>query len=202
MIEERADVGIPYQVHLPAADRDPASVHRIVCSACGPEPGREPQEALFRDRAQHRGDGALDDFVFQSGDRQRPLRPIRFRDHDPPGGVRPVCAFVDAFVQLHEPVLETCLVILPCQPVDAGGGLALERLDRVPEPFGVDMVQKRSEPFLLPCLCGLPYAVLYRARLVRHRIESYAASAAGESWFCRTAAGVWNPCRSMSQVVL
>ena len=43
---------------------------------------------------------------------------------------------------------------------------------------------------------------LYRARLVRHRIESYAASAAGESWFCRTAAGVWNPCRSMSQVVL
>jgi hypothetical protein len=43
---------------------------------------------------------------------------------------------------------------------------------------------------------------LYRARLVRHRIESYAARAAGESWFCRTAAGVWNPCRSMSQVVL
>lgn len=43
---------------------------------------------------------------------------------------------------------------------------------------------------------------VYRARLVRHRIESYAASAAGESWFCRTAAGVWNPCRSMSQVVL
>ena len=31
---------------------------------------------------------------------------------------------------------------------------------------------------------------------------SYAAMAAGESWFWRTAAGVWNPCRSMSQVVL
>jgi uncharacterized membrane protein HdeD (DUF308 family) len=43
---------------------------------------------------------------------------------------------------------------------------------------------------------------LYRPRLVRHQFESYAASAAGESWFCRTAAGVWNPCRSMSQVVL
>ena len=43
---------------------------------------------------------------------------------------------------------------------------------------------------------------VYRPRLVRHRIECYAASAAGESWFCRTAAGVWNPCRSMSQVVL
>ncbi len=31
---------------------------------------------------------------------------------------------------------------------------------------------------------------LYRPRIVRHRIESYAATAAGESWFCRTAAGV------------
>ena len=45
-------------------------------------------------------------------------------------------------------------------------------------------------------------SAVYRPRLVRHRIECYAASAAGESWFCRTAAGVWNPCRSMSQVVL
>jgi site-specific DNA recombinase len=43
---------------------------------------------------------------------------------------------------------------------------------------------------------------LYRPRLVRHRIACYAARAASESWFCRTAAGVWNPCRSMSQVVL
>src|SRR3954454_24015291 len=43
---------------------------------------------------------------------------------------------------------------------------------------------------------------LYRPRFVRHRIESYAAIAADESWFCRMAAGVWNPCRSMSQVVL
>ena len=43
---------------------------------------------------------------------------------------------------------------------------------------------------------------LYRPRFVRHRIGSYAANTAGESWFCRTAAGVWNPCRSMSEVVL
>ncbi len=43
---------------------------------------------------------------------------------------------------------------------------------------------------------------LYRSQIVRHRIGCYAARAASESWFCRTAAGVWNPCRSMSQVVL
>src|SRR5215204_3354261 len=43
---------------------------------------------------------------------------------------------------------------------------------------------------------------VYRPQLVRHLIACYAASAADESWFCRMAAGVWNPCRSMSQLVL
>src|SRR3954471_7687233 len=43
---------------------------------------------------------------------------------------------------------------------------------------------------------------VYRPQLVRHLIACYAASTAGESCFCRTAAGVWTPCRSMSQVVL
>jgi len=43
---------------------------------------------------------------------------------------------------------------------------------------------------------------VYRPRFVRHRIACYAARAAGESWFWRMAAGVWNPCRSMSQLVL
>ena len=49
---------------------------------------------------------------------------------------------------------------------------------------------------------GAAQWVVYRPRLVRHRIACYAARAMVESWFCRTAAGVWNPCRSMSQVVL
>src|SRR3954468_10203281 len=43
---------------------------------------------------------------------------------------------------------------------------------------------------------------MYRPRFVRHRIACYAARAADESWLWRMAAGVWNPCRSMSQVVL
>src|SRR3954470_17753221 len=49
---------------------------------------------------------------------------------------------------------------------------------------------------------GIHRRVLYRPRFVRHRIACYAARAADESWLWRMAAGVWNPCRSMSQVVL
>src|SRR4051812_36872724 len=35
-----------------------------------------------------------------------------------------------------------------------------------------------------------PPSDVYRPRFVRRRIESYAASAASQSWFCRMAAGV------------
>lgn len=44
--------------------------------------------------------------------------------------------------------------------------------------------------------------VLYRPRFLRHRIEAYAASAAIGSCLCRTAFGVWKPCRAISQVEL
>jgi hypothetical protein len=42
----------------------------------------------------------------------------------------------------------------------------------------------------------------YRPRLLRHRVEGYAARAAGWSCSCRKAAGVMKPCRSISQVAL
>jgi hypothetical protein len=67
-------------------------------------------------------------------------------------------------------------------------------------PISPDIRQMciKANPALLRC----GKRKVYRPRFVRHRIESYAAIAADESWFCRMAAGVWNPCRSMSQVVL
>jgi hypothetical protein len=53
------------------------------------------------------------------------------------------------------------------------------------------------------CIATLsPCKVVYRPQFLRHRIEAYAASAADGSWFCRTALGVWKPCRAISQVEL
>jgi hypothetical protein len=43
---------------------------------------------------------------------------------------------------------------------------------------------------------------LYRPQFLRHRVEAYAASAAIGSCLCRMAAGVWKPCRAISQVEL
>ena len=71
------------------------------------------------------------------------------------------------------------------------------------DPFGhLRLLWSRSTLSINPVQIEPVRSEVYRPRLVRHRIACYAARAAGESWFWRMAAGVWNPCRSMSQVVL
>jgi hypothetical protein len=73
--------------------------------------------------------------------------------------LRAVCSPMDSVMQAFEPGLKLCLVVLPCHAIYAGGGFALERIERLPECIDVDMVEKRGELFLLPLPCSLPYAV-------------------------------------------
>jgi hypothetical protein len=51
-------------------------------------------------------------------------------------------------------------------------------------------------------LLAVTIALVYRLRLVGHRIGAYAARATGESCSSRMAAGGLKPCRSISQVAL
>src|SRR5450631_264039 len=51
-VEERADVGGQYPVHLCAGDRDHERVDRIVRAASGSQPIRQPEEIFLVDRAQ------------------------------------------------------------------------------------------------------------------------------------------------------
>jgi site-specific DNA recombinase len=77
--EERPDVGVEYEVHLPAADPDDQCIQRIVLAALWPEPVREPEEILLVDRAQHGRHRSLDDLVLECRNRQRTLFPISLR---------------------------------------------------------------------------------------------------------------------------
>ena len=65
---------------------------------------------------------------------------------------------MDPSEQIPEHQLEVCLVVPPRQPVHAGSGVALERVERNPEQVERDMVEERGEPFLPPLPCRLPYA--------------------------------------------
>src|SRR5207245_955215 len=64
------------QLHLLAGDADHQCVQRIVLTALGPEPIREPEEILLVDRVQQCAGRPLDDFVFQGGYRERALSAI------------------------------------------------------------------------------------------------------------------------------
>src|SRR5262249_7549933 len=72
-IKEASDVNLEYPVHLGGGDSNNQRIQRIVLAALGPEPVRKSEEIFLVDRVQHRGGRSLDDFVFQSTHRNRPL---------------------------------------------------------------------------------------------------------------------------------
>jgi hypothetical protein len=85
--------------------------------------------------------------------------PAAFVDHPtsvrPARWLRPIRSPVDLTVEVLEIGLEVRLVVLPCHPVHAGSGLALEREERRPECVDVEMVEKRGEPLLSSCALQL-----------------------------------------------
>src|SRR5215475_3799220 len=62
-------------------------------------------------------------------------------------------------MQVLDPTFEVRLVVPPRHTIYAGGGFALERVERRPKRIDTDMVQERGELFLLPLPCGLTYTV-------------------------------------------
>ena len=128
-IEKRPDVGVKYVVHLPLGDPDRQGVQRIVRSPSGPEPVGEAEEIFLVDRVQHHNGSALDDFVFQGGNRQGPLPAVRLRNIGPARRLRPVSPAVDAAMQIDEPALKVRLVLLPCHAIHARGSLTLEGVE-------------------------------------------------------------------------
>ena len=54
-------------------------------------------------------------------------------------------------MQIREPELEVCLVVLPRQPVYTGRGVPFQLKEREPKEINADVVEERGgEPFLLP----------------------------------------------------
>src|ERR1700751_4780812 len=58
---------------------------------------------------------------------------------------------MDPSVQVLDPAIEVCLVVLPSQPIDPGRRVSLESKERSPKHRNTEMVEERGEP-LLPCL--------------------------------------------------
>ena len=65
---------------------------------------------------------------------------------------------MDPSMQICEPRLEICLVVLPRHAVHSGSSLAFERVVRRAKGVDRNVMQKRGELLLLPAPCGVPYA--------------------------------------------
>src|SRR5271157_6347099 len=73
VVEEAPDVGVQYPVHRLALDADRKRVQRVVLSPSGPEPVGEAEEVRLVDRIENLYHRALDNFVLQRRDAERPL---------------------------------------------------------------------------------------------------------------------------------
>jgi hypothetical protein len=77
-VEELADVGVQYPVHLGARDSNGQCIEGIMLPPLGSESIRESQEILLVDRIEYRHERTLNDFILQRRDTERTLPSIRF----------------------------------------------------------------------------------------------------------------------------
>jgi len=159
VIQKRPNIGVKYIVHLPRGDAYRKGVQRIVRSLSRTKPVGEPEEISLVDRVQHHDSRTLNDFVFQGGNRQGPLTPVRLWNIGPAGRLGPVGPSVDTAMQIDEPALKIGLILLPRHAIHAGGSLTLEGVKGHLQGLGVDVVKQRGELLLLPLPCGLPHTL-------------------------------------------
>jgi hypothetical protein len=81
--EELADIRVEHPVHLLLFDPDRERIQRVMRAASRPKPIGETSEIHLVDGVQNLDDGPLGDLVFQRGDAERPLPPVRLRDIGP-----------------------------------------------------------------------------------------------------------------------
>ena len=157
-VEEAPDVGVEHPVHLLRHDPGRQRVQRLMRAAPWSEPIREPEEVRFVDGVEHLDDGALDDLVFQRGNPERPLPPVRLRDVRPTNRLRTVRSPLQPAREVPKVDLQVLSVVLPGLAVDACHGVPLQGEIGRAQPFDVvDVVQERGEPLPPVLLGGLPY---------------------------------------------
>src|SRR6266540_2148740 len=86
-------------------------------TASRPKPVGEAPEVHLVDGIEHLHDGPLDDLVFQRGNTERPLPPVRLRDVRAPARFRPVAPCLHPRVQVLKTLLQVLPVVGPRHPV-------------------------------------------------------------------------------------
>src|SRR5439155_4839382 len=71
--------------------------------------------------------------------------------------LRPIRSPMDPSVQVLDPPIEVCLVVLPSQPINPRRRVSLESKECCPKHRNTEMVEERGEPLLPSLPCDLSY---------------------------------------------
>jgi hypothetical protein len=91
-----------------AMDSDAERIQRIMRATPRPESVREPEEVFLVDRIQQRDQRSLDNFVFESGDRERALPAVRLGNVYAPRRQCPIRSPLDSVMQVLDIAFEGC----------------------------------------------------------------------------------------------
>src|SRR5206468_11159578 len=159
-IEEATDVRVEHPVHASRFDPDRQRIQRVVRAASRAKPVRDAEKVLFVNRAQHVDDGTLDDFVFQRGNAERPLPPVRLRNVHASNRARSERTPLDAGGKVSKVFFERLAVLSPCFAIDAGCRVSRQRkIGGAQACQIVHMVQQRGEPLFSVPSRGLTYSL-------------------------------------------
>jgi len=151
----------------PAQGEPTESLAAAVLKQLRPGPREPPADtpSVEQHLLPHLDDGALDDLVFQCGNTQRPLPPVRLLDVRPTYRLGSVRSPFEPLGEVLQMVSELLAVVLPRLPINSWRGLSLQCVVGPAQPLdGVHMVQERSEPQLPLPPCGVSYPVERAAR--------------------------------------
>src|SRR5438309_10098025 len=166
-LEKGFDVQIEHPVHLSRQQSRIERVQRLMLASPWPEPIGESEKIRFIDSVQHFDRRALDDFIFQRRNSERPLPPVGLGDKHPTHRLRSVRSSLQPMGEILEVVLESLAVVPPRLSIDTGRGFLLQSDVGHAQRFQVvDVVQECREPHLLILTCCLTYP-LQRTERVR-----------------------------------
>src|SRR3989454_4915803 len=165
-IEKVVNIQIEHPVHLSRQQSRIERVQRLMLASPWPEPIRESEKIRFVDSVQHFDRRALDDFVFQCGNSERPLPPVSLGDIHPTHRFRSVRSSLQPMGEILEIVLEGLAVVPPRLSIHSGRGFLLQAEVGHAQRFQVvDVVEKRCEPRFLILTCCLTYPLQRTGRV-------------------------------------
>src|ERR1017187_2249955 len=156
-VEKASNVGVQHPVHLAAHQPYIQRIQRLMRTLFRTKTVREALEVHLINLVEDGHHSLLNNFVLQRRDSQRTLPSIGLRNIDSPRGLCPVCATVDATVQIGKPILQPRSVLLPRLSVDARCCFSLQSEIAPPEQIDGQVVQQCRELLLLPFPCSLTH---------------------------------------------